>query len=98
MALAACSDSPPVAGPSSALVLGSTGEVPPLHSNNWLNVCKEGPAGVYDFTVSVQSTVTWASPSGAAFTLVPGECKTVFVVLGDLPPGDPLSTVTVTEL
>jgi hypothetical protein len=100
LALTACSDTnPPVAGPAGALNFASTTGEETGHAPVWTYVCKDGPPGVYNFTVSVQSTVTWGADAGPTFTLTPGECKVVFVVLGtEAPAGDPLSTVTVTEV
>jgi hypothetical protein len=91
--IAACSESPTT--PKNVLAAPP----PPGVYPRTLEVCKEGPAGTYNFTVSTTGGSTYNTPSGAAFSLTPGQCVVVFVstAASDVTV-DPLATVTVTEL
>jgi hypothetical protein len=60
-----------------------------------VTVCKEGPAGTYNFTI-VANTGNVSLPYGGSFTLTADECKTV-AVQADLQ-GANLQSVTIAEV
>ena len=67
---------------------------PPPSEAKKVVVCKEGPAGTYEFSVSSVGGTGDVFPNGETFTLAAGECKDAWTTTYQ--PIDPL--VTVTEL
>jgi hypothetical protein len=63
-----------------------------------VTVCKNGPSGVYNFTVSAVGGRVGTLLLGSSFTLAAGSCVDIWNALPNPPSTDPLVTVTVTEV
>jgi hypothetical protein len=71
---------------------------PPPPPPRKLQVCKEGPAGSYSFTVSAAGGLDNVFPSGTSFSVAAGECKDVWTTNTLPTPTDFETMVTVTEI
>ncbi len=63
-----------------------------------VTVCKVGPTGTYNFTVSETGGRGGTLLQGGNFTVDAGSCANVWQALPNPPSSDPLVTVTVTEV
>lgn len=95
--MAIACDQSPTAMPSGSLEFAAAVDPGSVAAVRQVTVCKEGPAGTYDFTV-VANTGNVTLPYGGAFTLTADECKTVAVQTDQSPTGANGQSVTVTEL
>jgi len=90
-------DRSPTALPSGSLEFAAAVDPGSVAAVRQVTVCKEGPAGTYNFTI-VANTGNVTLPYGGSFTLAADECKTVAVQTDQSPGAANLQSVTVTEL
>ena len=81
-------------GPGHAIVRGRSNVL----FGGFVNVCKQGPPGTYNFTITAAGGYGGTLRFGSSFTLQPGECQTVWEELPNPVDDDPPVTVTVTEV
>jgi hypothetical protein len=81
----------------SARFYNSESHLPPAPQDS-VTVCKEGPAGTYNFTISASGGTVGTLPFGSAFTLANGECKTVWLSNPPVSDPDPAVTVIIDEV
>ncbi len=96
-ALAGC-ESGTVTSPAavSAVKAGAPGKVTVVAG--LVTICKDGPAGTYNFTITAAGGRVGTLLQGGSFTVAAGSCVDVWQALPNPPSTDPLVTVTVTEV
>ncbi len=63
-----------------------------------ITVCKNGPAGTYNFTVTATGPNPGTLPLGSSFTVDAGQCVDAWTSGAPITVPDPFSTVTVSEV
>jgi hypothetical protein len=61
-------------------------------------ICKDGPAGTYNFTATAVGGRVGTLLQGSSFTVDAGTCVNVWQALPNPPASDPVVTVTITEV